>query len=134
MKKISPKQNGYPTILIAEDDPDQSEMLCDYLKDEGYHVDTAFSGDSALLKLLAHRFNLMVLDFPLQGLPETEVLRILRDRVSHEQLPIIVIAAFATDMEVNRYQILGANACISKPYDKEELVGVVRALLTPNSA
>ena len=46
-----PGATSQPSLLLAEDDPDQSDMLREILEDEGYRVDAVFSGDMALRNL-----------------------------------------------------------------------------------
>lgn len=117
-----------PTILLAEDDPDQSDMLRDVLEDEGYHVETAFSGDVAYQKLLDKKYDLIMLDIRMPGLNGGTVLKAFRQRNANPHVPVVVVTAFATEPDMLRYRGDGADACISKPYDMNELVNLVERL------
>ncbi len=117
-----------PAVLIAEDDPDQSDMLRDVLQDEGYVVDTAFSGDVAYTKLLDHKYELLILDIRMPGMNGGTVLKALRMKKAAPRIPVIVVSAFATDSDMQRYHADGADACLAKPYDISELMALVGRL------
>jgi DNA-binding response OmpR family regulator len=120
--------NHRPHVLLVEDDPDQSDMLREALEDEGYHVDTAFSGDVAIRKLLSHDYVLVLLDIRMPGLDGVSVLRRYRSEKQGAQAPIIVVSAFATDADVAMYIQAGANAGIAKPYDLKHLLTTIANL------
>jgi len=127
------EQNTRRVALIAEDDPDQSDMLRDTLQDEGYTVDTAFSGDVAYQKLLNHKYDLVILDIRMPGLNGGTVLKALRLKKSKAELPVIILSAFATETDMRRYRADGANAALAKPYEINELLSVI-ACLVPREA
>jgi DNA-binding response OmpR family regulator len=128
---LNPPQQ--PTILIAEDDPDQSDMLRETLQEEGYTVETAFSGDVAYRKLLERHYDLVILDIRMPGLDGATVLKAYRLKHKLEEAPVLIVSAFATEPDVKRYRAAGANACLSKPYSIDELLSVV-AFLIPHGA
>jgi DNA-binding response OmpR family regulator len=117
--------NHRRAILIAEDDPDQSDMLREALEDEGYRVDTAFSGDVALRKLVEHDYGLVVMDVRMPGLDGITVLRRYRKERKGPQAPVVVISAFATDSELASYREAGADAAFAKPYDLNQLLSKI---------
>lgn len=118
-----------PMVLLAEDDPDQSEMLSEILQREGYVVDTAYSGDAALHKLLNNPYDLIVLDIRMPGMDGGTVLRQFRKHETSGHVPVIVVSAFATEADVARYKTYGADASFSKPYEIDELLAAVAALV-----
>lgn len=120
-----------PRVLLAEDDPDQSEMLCETLEDEGYTVDTAFSGDAAFGKLLHNQYDLIILDIRMPGIDGGTVLRQFRKVEIGLHVPVIVVSAFATEADVKRYKELGANASFSKPYEMDTLLAAVASFVPP---
>jgi len=118
-----------PAILIAEDDPDQSDMLKDILEHEGFRVETAFSGDVAYAKLIGHSYDLVILDIRMPGLNGGTVLKTYRASGANHHVPIIIVSAFATEADMQRYKADGANASLAKPYDIQELLDLIGQLL-----
>ncbi|HYG76882.1 MAG TPA: response regulator transcription factor [Planctomycetota bacterium] len=122
-----------PKILIAEDDPDQSEMLSDVLKDSGYEVDCALRGDDAFRKLSERRYDLIILDIRMPGLNGGTVLKAFRLKNSLPRTPVIVVSAFASGADKARYKKDGADMSFSKPYELNELLQGISALLDPSA-
>lgn len=112
-----------PVVLIAEDDPDQSDMLREILLDEGYAVETAFSGDVAIRKMLRQPYALVILDIRMPGIDGTQVLR--QFRRENPNAPVVIVSAFATQADMERYKSYGANASLAKPYDIDELLDLL---------
>ena len=123
-----------PLILLAEDDPDQSEMLKDVLETEGYQVDTAFSGDAAWHKLTSHAYNLVILDVRMPGLNGSEVLRLYRKNEKGTHTPVVIVSAFATEAQMREYTRDGADGSFSKPYDVDVLLKGIRELMAARNA
>ncbi|MEI6232361.1 MAG: response regulator [Planctomycetota bacterium] len=117
-----------PTILLAEDDPDQSDSLREVLEHEGYVVETVFSGDMALLRLDSHRFFAAIMDARMPGLHGGTVLKVCRLRSPQVNTPIIMVSAFASPRDLDRYKKDGAYASFTKPLDVPELLKCVRTL------
>ena len=122
--KISPNPIG-PTVLIAEDDPDQSDMLKDTLEQEGYNVETVFDGDNAYAKLLEHDYELVILDIRMPGLNGASVLRAYRAHHKARHVPIVIVSAFATEEDMRSYRKDGADASLAKPYEMHELLELI---------
>lgn len=120
-----------PAVLLAEDDPDQSEMLADILDGEGYTVETAFSGEAALHKLMNREYELVLLDIRMPGMYGSEVLRRFRTKEKDARTAIIVLSAFATEPEMQQHRRDGANLSLSKPYDFEELIAAIEKFVGP---
>jgi len=115
-------------ILIAEDDVDQSDMLRETLEEEGYSVDTAFAGDSALKKLLEHDYGLILLDIRMPGLDGVSVLRRYQKERSGKKAPVVVLSAFATAAELASHCKAGAAAAYAKPYELNALLASIAEL------
>ena len=118
-----------PTILLAEDDPDQSDMLKETLEDEGYAVDTAFSGEAAFHKLLHHDYQLAIMDVRMPGMSGLDVLKQLRLRENGHHLPVVMVSAFATAADLKRYRAQGADAVFAKPYNLDQLLQTIAELV-----
>ncbi len=113
-------------ILIVEDEPSLAEPLAYLLGREGY--ETAISGDgrSALTEFDTHGADLVLLDLMLPGIPGTEVCRELRLRSS---VPIIMLTAKDSEVDIVVGLELGADDYVTKPYSSRELLARIRAVL-----
>ena len=114
-------------LLLVEDDPMIGEAVRDLLRAEGYAVDWANDGDMADAALATQAYDLVLLDL---GLPRREGLAVLRDlRARKDRTPVLI--ATARDGVAQRVQGLdaGADDYVLKPYDLEELLARIRALL-----
>ncbi|MDR2090033.1 MAG: response regulator transcription factor [Clostridiales Family XIII bacterium] len=113
-------------ILVVEDDAAINRLLCEALSGAGYDPAGAFSGSEALLALDAKPWKCVILDLMLPGKPGGEVLQAIRKRAN---VPVVVLSA-KTDKE-SKLELLGGGAddYITKPFDVDELLARVSALL-----
>src|SRR5918994_496930 len=113
-------------ILVVEDEPAILDALAYTLRGEGYEVETADDGETALTHALSRDFDLMVLDLMLPKLSGTEILRRVRQE---SPLPVIVLTAKGGEADRVLGLEIGADDYVTKPFSMAELVGRVRALL-----
>jgi two-component system response regulator MprA len=113
-------------ILIIEDDEAILKFLRRGLAYEGYQVDTAAEGQSGLSLALDNQYDLIVLDLMLPGIDGLEVCRRLR---AGGPVPILILTA--KDQVTDRIQglDLGADDYMTKPFNLDELLARIRALL-----
>jgi two-component system OmpR family response regulator len=114
-------------ILLVEDDTMIGQAVLDVLRSEHYAADWVRDGEAAQSALVAERYDLVLLDL---GLPKTDGLAVLRWlRARREAVPVLV--ATARDAVGDRVAGLdaGADDYLVKPYDTDELLARVRALL-----
>lgn len=114
-------------ILIVEDDNDINAMLKELLEQSGYKTVQAFSGTEALLYIEKQCPLAMILDLMLPGLSGEELLA----RVKKEYPQVAVIVSSAKDGTKTRIDLLraGADDYIVKPFDTEELLARLEAVL-----
>jgi two-component system OmpR family response regulator len=114
-------------LLLVEDDTMIGEAVLDQLRAEHYAVDWVRDGEMALTALQSQTYDLVLLDLGLPRVDGLEVLRSLRGR----KLRVPVLIATARDSVQQRVQGLdaGADDYILKPYDLDELLARIRALL-----
>jgi len=113
-------------ILIVEDEPSLSEPLSFLLRREGYETEVAADGREALAAFDRDGADLVLLDLMLPGLPGTEVCRELRTRSS---VPIIMLTAKDSEVDIVVGLELGADDYVTKPYSTRELLARIRAVL-----
>ncbi len=114
-------------LLLAEDDKMIGEAVLDLLRAEHYAVDWVRDGEMADTALRAQGYDLVLLDL---GLPRRDGLAVLADlRARKDRTPVLVVTA--RDAVAQRIAGLdaGADDYIVKPYDLDELLARIRALL-----
>lgn len=114
-----------PTILVVDDDPHISELVGLYLAREGFQVKQVFTGPAAL-SALAEEPALVILDIMLPGLDGWQVCREIRRR---GQTPVIMLSAKGQASDRILGLELGADDYMVKPFEAQELVARVRAVL-----
>lgn len=113
-------------ILIVEDESSLSDPLAYLLGREGYETAIAADGPSALVEFDKRGADLVLLDLMLPGLSGTEVCRELRARSS---VPIIMLTAKDSEVDIVVGLELGADDYVTKPYSTRELLARIRAVL-----
>ncbi|MDH4230487.1 MAG: response regulator [Nitrospirota bacterium] len=121
----------YP-VLIVDDEADIVELVSYNLKKEGFSVDSAADGETALLKLKKNKYLLCVLDLMLPGLQGLELCRIIRKDPRTSPLPIIMLTAKGEEVDRVLGLEIGADDYMTKPFSPRELVARVRAVLRRN--
>jgi two-component system response regulator RegX3 len=113
-------------ILIVEDEPSLSEPLAFLLEREGYDTTIAADGNTAVAEFDQHGAELILLDLMLPGLSGTEVCREIRTRST---VPIIMLTAKDSEIDIVVGLELGADDYVTKPYSTRELLARIRAVL-----
>ena len=114
------------TIMIVEDEASLSEPLAYLLEREGYETIIAPDGLTAIAEFDRAGADLVLLDLMLPGLSGTEVCRELRTRSS---VPIIMLTAKDSEVDIVVGLELGADDYVTKPYSTRELLARIRAVL-----
>lgn len=118
---------GASRLLLVEDDPTLRELLEQLLTGEGYEVDLASDGQRALHLGLTRSYDVMVLD---RGLPAIEGLDLLmRLRAKGVTTPTLILSALDNPMDRVIGLDAGAEDYLGKPFDLDELLARLRALV-----
>jgi len=113
-------------ILLVEDEIRVAEFVSRGLKSEGWSVEHAGDGETALELIKESDFDVVVLDLMLPGISGQDVCRKMRARKDHT--PILMLTALdSTDERVAGLR-LGADDYLPKPFDFDELVARIEAL------
>lgn len=113
-------------VLVADDDPHLRELVRHFLEREGLTVHEAADGEEALAKLETVNVSLAVLDVMMPNVDGWRLCRELRDCYD---FPILMLTARGATTEKVRGFRLGADDYLVKPFEPEELVARVKALL-----
>ncbi|MCL4448816.1 MAG: response regulator transcription factor [Actinobacteria bacterium] len=114
-------------ILVVDDDPAIRRSLNRALKLEGYEVDTAVDGQTALDQLTTNTYNAIILDVLMPGIDGLEVCRRLRN--VQDETPILMLTALDAVSDRVTGLDIGADDYLPKPFALAELLARVRALL-----
>lgn len=118
------------TVLVAEDDPDISDLVRHLLEAEGYRVEVACDGEEALARFEECSPDLVVLDIMMPRLTGFEVLSRLRDlEAKGDPVPVLVLSARASEEDIVKGFRLGVTDYVTKPFMIGELRARVRSLL-----
>ena len=118
-----------PSILIADDEPNQLELMAYNLKKADFVIHQAENGEEALEKVEGLNPDLVILDWMMPNMSGIEVCRILRSKDETKNIPIIILSARSEDVDKSLGLDTGADDYISKPFSPIELVSRVKALL-----
>lgn len=113
-------------ILLVEDEEAISKPLAFLLTQEGFQVTTAADGESAIKLFERKKFDLILLDLMIPKMSGTEVCRTIRQCSS---IPIIMLTAKDTEIDIVVGLELGADDYVTKPYSARELLARIRAVL-----
>ncbi len=114
------------TILIIEDEPELVKVLRAYLEQAGYHVLSAYRGDTGLSTWGHKHPDLVILDLNLPGVDGLDVAREIRRK---GDTPIIMLTARVEETDELLGLELGADDYITKPFSPRLVLARVRALL-----
>jgi len=117
-------------LLIIEDDPLLLRSLSAGLREEGYAVDTAADGEDGLFKAVSQTYDCIVLDGMLPVFDGWEVLRRLR---VEKTTPVLMLTARDAVPDRIRGLDCGADDYLTKPFDSDELLARIRALIRRSS-
>jgi len=113
-------------LLLVDDDTDLTELLSEYLSNEGYQVLCAHSADDAETILAGQRFDLLVFDIMMPGRTGLDLLQSLRPGL---QTPVIMLTGRGDDIDRILGLEMGADDYLAKPCNPRELLARIRAVL-----
>ena len=113
-------------ILIVDDEPQIAEVLEQYLLDEGFLIDKASDGISAVSAFAAGRPDLVILDLKLPGMSGLEAFHQMR---AQSDAPIIMLTSRSDEVDRVIGLELGADDYITKPFSPREVVARVKTVL-----
>jgi DNA-binding NtrC family response regulator len=115
-------------ILVVDDNRDLRYTLKSILEDEGYHVSEAEDGDKAIKEVKKNQPDLVLLDLKLPG---KDGLHILEDvKKINNNIAVIMLTGHADVKSAVKAMKSGAHDYISKPFDNEEMILVIKRALT----
>ena len=116
-------------ILIADDEPNQIELMKFNLEKNGFLVRSAYNGKQALDMIYEKKPSVLIADWMMPKMSGIELCRELRSNKDTKLLPIIMLSARSEDSDKSLGLDTGADDYISKPFSPMELVSRVKALI-----
>lgn len=114
-------------ILLAEDDLNLGILLVDYLETEGFNIKLCKDGELALKVFQSNQFDLCLLDVMM---PKMDGFSLAKEiRTKDKKIPIIFITAKSLKEDKLKGYGLGADDYITKPFDEEELLWKIKAVI-----
>ena len=118
-------------LLVAEDEKDMNRLITRALEKEGYGVDSCFDGEEAMDYLESAEYDGVILDIMMPKMDGHQVLKKLRARGSN--LPVLFLTARDSIADRVAGLDLGADDYLIKPFDFDELLARVRAMMRKRS-
>ena len=118
-----------PRVLVVDDYPDARDMYRSYLELRGFDVVEAVNGIEALQRALDSAPDVIVMDLSLPVMDGLAMIRELRKRPAGAGVPILFLTT-ESDAEIKaQAKAAGATGWLTKPFDPEQLVRVVKKVL-----
>ena len=116
-------------ILIVDDEEDVLELVRYNLDKNGFRVETATTGEEALIKARAKLPDLVILDLMLPNIDGLEVCKKLKNDSKTQNIPIIMLSAKGEEADIVTGLELGADDYVTKPFSPKVLIARVRRIL-----
>ena len=126
MDEMNTQGNG--GVLVVDDEPQVAWVLRFSLEHEGYRTYTASNGLEALEELQKHHPKLMILDLMMPEMDGWAVLKEMKKLPVADRPRVVIVSALTGPEDKEKATALGADAFVPKPFDVEELIGVLGGL------
>jgi CheY-like chemotaxis protein len=115
-------------VLVVDDSDVIRELIAINLELEGFEVFTAVDGQDALERIGVVRPDVMTIDVRMPRLDGISLVQQLRRDPATAHIRVVMVTASAQEAEVRRGEAAGVDAYLTKPFEPDVLVGIVRAL------
>ena len=116
-------------VLIADDEPNIVVSLEFLMKQRGYEVRVATSGDEVLATIAAFAPDLVLLDVMMPRMSGYEVCQKIRENPAWRHIKVLMLSAKGREIEVSKGLAVGADAYVTKPFSTRDLVARVGQML-----
>ena len=116
-------------ILIADDEPNIVVSLEFLMKQKGYVVRVASTGEEALAAIGEFGPDLILLDVMMPRMSGYDLCQRVRENPAWQAIKIIMLSAKGRDIEVTKGMAVGADAYVTKPFSTKDLIAKVQELL-----
>ena len=117
-------------ILVVDDEPDILDLATFRLENSGYEIINAVDAEEALVILQKDTPDLILLDLLLPKMQGDELCKKLKSDDKYKNIPIILFTASTTRPNLpEEVKKMGADDCILKPFEPEELLGKIKKFI-----
>lgn len=117
-------------ILVVDDEPDIMDVVTVRLRYSGYEIISAVDAEQALVLLQDNLPDLILLDLLLPKMQGEQLCRMLKSDQRYKHIPILIFTASAIRPSLpNRIRDMGADDCITKPFEPQELLEKIKRLI-----
>ncbi|MCK5267605.1 MAG: response regulator [Spirochaetes bacterium] len=117
------------TIMTADDSRSIREMVSFTLKEAGYDVVDAQDGQEAMDKISKSHVDMLITDLNMPNINGIELIKKVRANAQYKFMPIIMLTTESHEKLKAEGRAAGATGWIVKPFDPEQLIGVVKKVL-----
>jgi len=121
-------------VLVADDNPQNADLLAEYLQASEFEVAIAADGEETLAQVKSFHPDVLLLDIMMPRLSGFEVCKRLKTDPASKNLPILMITALDQPSDVERAVDAGTDDFLTKPIHQTELINRVRALLASRNS
>ncbi|MBF0264191.1 MAG: response regulator [Gammaproteobacteria bacterium] len=111
-------------ILVVEDDPINQLIIEDYLQD--YEINLIDDGQKCLDEVNKRKPDIILLDIAIPTIDGYQVCQKLKSDKAYQDIPIIMVTAYAREKEKNKALEIGANDYLTKPFKYESLMEIIK--------
>ena len=115
-------------VLVVDDDDVIRQLICVNLELEGFQVHVAVDGQDALEQVKQVRPHVVTLDIMMPRLDGWDAAARLRSDPETAHVKVVLLSARAQEADLKRGSRLGVDHYLTKPFDPDELISVVRRL------
>jgi DNA-binding response OmpR family regulator len=116
-------------VLYVDDDIELTRLVQDCLEDQGYEVLIANDGEEGLSAVISERPDMVILDVMMPLLNGWEIAKYMREREDYKNVPILMLTGIGPSLNEMTAPLYGANGHIDKPFELDDLIEKVEALL-----
>jgi CheY-like chemotaxis protein len=117
---------GKPKVLVVDDESDIRTLLSAVLSVSGFIVEDAHDGEEAARILAQRKFDLVISDIYMPNMDGMQLLRHIREQ--EYKMPVVIVTASTAEKDILEGYNWGASYYITKPFDNEHLLEIVREL------
>lgn len=125
---LAPVQSG-AKVLVVEDNEDLREFISGILESKGFTTYKAIDGEDGLAKIYSILPDIILTDLMMPKLSGSDMIRLFKKNQLTKTIPVILLTAKAEVETRKEVRLAGADAYLSKPFNSDELLAVVKNLL-----